>query len=868
MAKFGTTTLGMEVETQQHYFMGSKYTCTDGGTANSLTVYITNWQPGESVYGAIYDASRNLIAETNARTSGGYGWQYFYFATPPTLTAGADYIIVMGSGSRVAFNATNIGGTDHWKELFEPFGSPAPDPLSASDYGYRIALYCNYTAATTTTTTTATTSTVTTTTTLAPITDSNKRQWKVWIDDIEVTSFLVEGAREETYGSSIPILELSFTRNVTSLVTLGADKTIVVWEGFPNEDWVKIWDGYVETYKPDGALIKVFSRNKLADAIRKEITRVYDKSIIGDPCYPDGKLSDIASDIISNFMDLTPSVQDSGTDIVLSKFVCNHADPLERLKKLQESLGWVLYYRDDTDIVYFEPKGFTSAPTSLAVGTNIIGIPKWTISKDQMINDLTLEGAIIEEPRSETKTGDASETIFTIDSAQIPTHFEVYYGAATDFTSTAPTQAQHQTGVTEGTLVGTYNYTFDLKNKFIKFTSFVPASSADNILINYWVATPNPIHRTNSGSICDYGRYKRTITLTDVMNVEDAEKRCQMILEKFSLPFETGKMKMVVSVSGWRVGQLVSITDTVNSPNVADDFVIIKHIKKYPGNIDEIIVGDKEWIPIEWQASILERVKRLEESTIGDATVVNEIVDNKISFGVVPDYQQIVCERINDSFVGNITPNSIVYADDETKILNNFEDVSVWTDMGITTAKATANSTQGTTGDYLTGTGAIQFSSTQSGVVTLRCTSAVGDISNCVGTTVGIPSQGTFGVWLRTTQTSNFTSTIQFHIGHDASNYNRYNEGQTYAQKVAQDTTSYNLDSGWTLLLFDATNPTQQTGTVSVDWTNINNVRVSAAISDATTFNLDYLTVSKNDTISLCGGGSRFTTYQTLTKTY
>lgn len=721
------------------------------------------------------------------------------------------------------------------------------------------------TSSTTTTTSTSTTTTSSTTTTIAP---TNKRVTQVMLGGKNVTQFCIEWTREETYGDTIPFMELYFSRNVADVVTLSTELELVVYEWFQATGYSKIWDGYVESFKPEGAKIRIIGRNKLADAIRKEITHVYDKSVAGpppDPANPDGKISDIASDIIETYCGLTSEVQDSGETITLSKFVCNHADPLERLKKLQESLGWVLYYRDDTDKVYFEPKGFTTNSTVLTVGTNIIGIPKWTIAKDQMINDLTLEGAVLNETREELKSGDGSEKTFTVSSSEVPDFFDVYYESSTDFSSTSPTQAWHQVGVTEEITIGDYDYTYDLKNKSITFDTTTPANSANNILIRYGISTPNPIHRTNDESISAYGRNKRTITLTDVMNVEDAEQRCQLILDKFSQPFQTAKIKVLVSDSTWRVGQNVRVVDTVNSPNVDDTFVIIKIKKMYPGRIDEFTLGDQEWLPLEWQANILERVKRLEEQLVVDETVVNEIKDNKVEFGLVPDYQQIQLQRINDSFILGVAPNDILYDADKAMTIDDFEDTSKWVDTGITTAKSTMATTQGTDGDYLTGTGAIQFVGTVSGSFGLKNTSSLGDLSGCTGTGSGTPSQGTFGVWLNTTQTTNFTSTIQLQIGKDSSNYFTYNS-QTYAQKVASDTTTWNLDSGWSLLLFDAKTPSSVTGTVT--WTNSAYAELKGTVNGATTWLYDYFTASMNDTISKCGLGERFTTYSTLTTTY
>lgn len=726
------------------------------------------------------------------------------------------------------------------------------------------------TTTSTTTTTSSTSTTSSSTTTLPPLENTRKRKWRVWMNNVEITAFFIRGKRIETYGTATTRMELEFTRNIINLITLNTATTIIVKEAFPDQYYTTIFNGVVETHDKDGIFIEVIGKNNLAKTVRNEITHVYDKSVGGDPASPDGKISDIVLDILTTHSGLNAdatTVQDSGTGITLSKFICNHADPLERLKKLQETLGWVLYYRDDTDFTYFEPKGYVTNANTLQVGVNIRGIPKWQESKEQMINDLTLEGAVLPETRSETKSGDTSEVTFQLTDTNVPANFEVYYDNTKDYTSTALTQSEHKVGVPESTAVGTFDYTFDLKNRSITFTSFTPGNgSADNILILYTIETPNPIHRVNELSFATYGRFKRTITLSDVVNVDDAEKRCQTIIDKFSQPFNTTKFEAVVSDNTFRVGQSIRVIDTANLPNIDDFFTIIKHTKIYPGNIDEFEVGDKQWEPIEFQVNLLERLKRLEESMVGDTAVVNEIKDNVVSFGLVPDYQQITEERINDSFILGVPPNSIIYDSGETSIISNFNNISLWADTGITTAKATMSTTLGTSGDYLTGTAAIQFTSTEGGAFGLRNTSSFGDLSSCTGTTAGTPSQGTSGVWLETTQISNFTSTLQLNIGKDINNYFTYNS-QTYAQKIAADTTSYNFESGWTLLQFDMDAPSSMTGT-DVDWTAIGYVELKGTVNAATIWSHDYLTISKNDIISKCGLGERFTTARILTYTF
>jgi len=515
----------------------------------------------------------------------------------------------------------------------------------------------------------------------------SKRLTHVEIGGTSVDDYLLDWAYPESYGDSISETTITLPKNITGVVTLSNSPSLEMWEGFVTSTDKKIFSGYIETYAPDGYKIVVYGRDKLADTIRREVTHVYDKTIPGDPAYPNGKLSDIALDIIVNYCHLNAdvsTVQDSGTIITISKFVCNHADPLERLKKLAETMGWALYYRADTDMVYFEPTGFTTNPTVLTVGDNIIELPKWKYSTEQMINDLTLEGAVMDQPREQLFSGNNSDTTFTLTTAEAPSHIDVYLSATKNYSTTSAVESEHKIGVPEGTTVGTFDYTFDLKQKKFTFSSTTPPVGTNNIYSKSFIETPNPIHRVDGVSITAYGRYKKTITLTDVMNVDDAEKRSDYIIAHYKNPFISGKLKMLVTDSSFKPGQQVRIVDNVSSPVVDDYFIITKITKKWPGNFDELEVGDKDWEPTEWQVNITERVKRLEETMIGDTAVVNEIVDQEQLFNMVPYSQEYLIEMLNDSFVVGIDPNDVVYDEDETAILDDFESAASWTGSGCT----------------------------------------------------------------------------------------------------------------------------------------------------------------------------------------
>jgi len=147
-----------------------------------------------------------------------------------------------------------------------------------------------------------------------------RRLTKVEINGVDVTSLLLEWTITESYGDTLSDAQLTFPQVITSLVTLSNTATVEVWTGYTTSTDLKIFDGFVETYKPDGFKTIIYSRDKLADTVRREITQVYDKTVPGDASYPDGKVSKIALDIITTQCGLnadSTTVQDSGDGITL-----------------------------------------------------------------------------------------------------------------------------------------------------------------------------------------------------------------------------------------------------------------------------------------------------------------------------------------------------------------------------------------------------------------------------------------------------------------------------------------------------------------------------------------------------------------------
>ena len=224
---------------------------------------------------------------------------------------------------------------------------------------------------------------------------------QVKINNVDVGAYLLNYVKEEAWGDAIGFCDITLLKSIEAVLSLSTGQTVEIWRGWVTATDEKRFSGYIESIEPERGIIKVRAKDKLWDLVRKEVTHTYDATIDASA----GKISAIFTDLVTTYGGLTAdatSVQDSGTIILVNKLVCNHADIFERCKKLSDILNWQIYYRADTDKVYFEAQGFTPNPLLLTVGVNIIEIPKWNYDNAEMCNDVTIVGAYQEIETTES----------------------------------------------------------------------------------------------------------------------------------------------------------------------------------------------------------------------------------------------------------------------------------------------------------------------------------------------------------------------------------------------------------------------------------------------------------------------------------
>jgi hypothetical protein len=477
--------------------------------------------------------------------------------------------------------------------------------------------------------------------------------WQVKINSVDVTADMINCEYEETYGDLLPEINMEFVKRINT--TLGSEvtpgMTLEIWRGWVTATDEKKFSGYVELVENDSGKVIITGLNKIWDLVRKEVNTVYNSSVHASA----GKISAIFLDLVTTYGGLNAdatTVQDSGTVYVLEKFVCNHTDIFERCKALAEVLDWQFYYRADTDMVYFEPKGFTTNGNILTVGVDIIKLPSWKNDITEMVNDVTIVGAYQEIET--TKSGRIGTTSgFTTASVTIdyePISVKLYADS-----SNPPTTLK--TGGVVGS-TASYYYSVDKPQKIIYPAPATTFTTNDYVEVRYSFAAPIPINVYNQTSKDAYGEFKKTITYNDIRGIADAENRGTNYLIKYSTPFIYSTLK-VKNASSYNlaVGQSIRIIDTKNTPNVDKILVINKLRLRYPTDYDEIDVGDRYWRLSEFQANVMEKFKRIEEDEFAN----QEIITNIITVDNVPNNYLTLDNRYAEALTQTMTaPNVFI----------------------------------------------------------------------------------------------------------------------------------------------------------------------------------------------------------------
>lgn len=460
---------------------------------------------------------------------------------------------------------------------------------------------------------------------------------RVEIGGVRVESKLLEFGLERVAGQAVNAINMSFSQTLDTLVALAAGQTLEVWRGWNRQlAYEKIFSGKIERFDLEGGKVSIIAKDNMGALIKREVNHVYDSTVDASA----GKISEIFKDIVTTYGGLTAdaiSVQDSGTTVVLSKFVCNRANVLTQLQKLAAILDWHFYYRADTDKVYFEARGYTNNDTTLTYGANVIQVPKWVNDTSQLVNDIYVSGG--EQLVETTESFAGPDTVFTLAASPVST--KVYVNSV----------------LKEGGVAGsspTADYYVDKEKKTITF-----AESTSTVEVRYTKTKPIQVHTQDAASISTYGRHTRTFFLLDVRNPADASSRANAILARYKDPFISSALKIRnVQLAGLTVGQAVPVVDVVNGRS--GTYTVNRHLIRFPSSYDEIQIGAVQWNEVDYLVSLADRLKSIEEESLRGATLVTETVDAGTNFTLARFSRKVETRLINNTFLFGHPANSVL----------------------------------------------------------------------------------------------------------------------------------------------------------------------------------------------------------------
>jgi hypothetical protein len=678
-------------------------------------------------------------------------------------------------------------------------------------------------------------------------------QKTVHINGVDVSDQVISFTIERTNGKAIAQANIRFKQTINDVVTLINGATVQIWRGWSTATDDKPYSGYLDKFEPFGSVVDVTSSDKLLDLVRREVVYSYDEDIDASA----GQISEIFKDLVNTWGGMTAdntSVQASPTtaEFKLKKFVCNHISVMDACKQLADTLNWQFYYEANTNKVYFEPKGYENHSTILYTGSgstytrNILNTPKWNINNIRMQNIVTVIGAEQLTWITLLFSGNGvSKGPYQLDFTPADVH--VYYGDTKDYQSNAPVQSEEQEGGIENSS-SSADYYVDTVKKQVTFTTTgpTPSNNTRNVCILYAYATPTPVKIRNDASETTFGPYEKTLFLTDVKNVADAEARARRYLEVFSQPFYSTEVKVQLRSDALDVGQSIRIIDELNNPTQDRWLTINKYVIAYPNKYDTLTIGSEEFTTGNWESDIEKKIHKINESMAQNQTVLTQVIDSKTQEKLGTKTFIITKKTMMDSFILGDPINGLLGMG---RIIDECEATTGWSSAG--TLSLNANPT------YIkVGSGSLKVIKTYGSDVNIYTSNAYGDLSSYTGVGSGLPSQGTVGIWIYITSAST-VSNITLGIGSSGGHRLECLGGEYRTRHASGYTTTQTTGgfvNGWNYVLFDL-----NTGTAfgTPNWGAVGYVFVLITDSANGTYYFDYLTISSSNYIGLNGLGSR-----------
>ncbi len=425
---------------------------------------------------------------------------------------------------------------------------------------------------------------------------------RVDINGIDVSQYVLGWAFDPEIAKTVKSLDIALHKNVYSAVsqlqTQPRALSIVVRRGVLTATESYVFRGEIISRETIGNQVVVKANDKLYQAVRKNITRTFDSNVDTEA----GKISEIFKTLVE-LAGLTAdntTVQDSGTTFILRVFICNNADIFERLELLAEFLSWQFYYNAGDDKVYFEPKGSRSGTNTLIVGSNVVNRPKWVRDGTKVVEEVKVLGGPVESETQESFNGNGSTKNFALANSPVSVKITVdgvlKVGGVEDQSPNA-------------------DYFVNAALKKITFVTAPPTGSG-NVVADYSYLSPIAL-RGDNPTVTEGQQV--TLRREELKTVPDVQNFVGKYLQRHQNDFLATELQ-VTNITDLEVGQTVTVQDT--NEGINQNFIVTKIHKAFPYRYDVIKV-DTEPIQIEeWEITVEDRLRRIEEKLSQEETLV------------------------------------------------------------------------------------------------------------------------------------------------------------------------------------------------------------------------------------------------------
>lgn len=378
--------------------------------------------------------------------------------------------------------------------------------------------------------------------------------------------------------SRVIVDEATFFANPNSSLTLGS-----TLEFRKKDGTTKVFSGIIRNIEKDTTW-KISVLTNGYELVSKFVEKVYSNI----------SPEDIVKDVVDNFTtNLTyASTETSGITIGSDTPVVFQDYAINIIRRMSDILRWRLTI-DEDDNVYFTSKGSTNSGVTLTNGSNFV-VDKWIedIRNPYFVNKVKVIGGFASFQTQDTDTGNSSQTVFTLTS-----------------------KPNGVVRITDGgTEIDPTTYTVSAEEKKITFNS-APTGA---LVFSYEVIRPIVVNDQNDASISSYGEVFQEIRAPFLNTRSDVRRYAKEILLENSDPFDSVRGYLPTLNFDLNPNEIVSTVDNLRS--LSQNLVIEEIEYEADTGRTYVVLGESDYIILDWQETVTQRIRDLENQFTTDST--------------------------------------------------------------------------------------------------------------------------------------------------------------------------------------------------------------------------------------------------------